>query len=149
MNQHTNHNKYVPNLPSLLAVCDANYGRLMKLLPDCDTEGLHYNFDVSDSLSYQIKIVECCRYTTSIEMRQMPNNSPEYLQPSMLVRLYHDACMAEVLSFQHVGQIKASYRYPNNQMMHRNEKEQMNIFLAEWLLFCLENNKKQTPISAE
>jgi uncharacterized protein YqiB (DUF1249 family) len=133
----------------LLAVCDANYGRLLKLLPDCDTEDLHYKFDVSPSLSYQIKIVECCRYTTSIEMRQIPDNSPSYMQPSMLVRLYHDARMAEVLSFQHIGQIKASYRYPNHQMLHRNEKEQMNIFLAEWLCFCLENHKKQAPISAE
>jgi uncharacterized protein YqiB (DUF1249 family) len=144
-----NHNKYVPHLPSLLAVCDANYGRLLKLLPDCDTEDLLYEFDVSPVLRYQIQIIECCRYTTSVEIRQIPDNSPAYMQPSMLVRLYHDASMAEVLSFQHIGQIKASYRYPNHQMLHRNEKEQMNIFLAEWLCFCLENHKKQTPISAE
>lgn len=149
MNQLSGHNKYVPNLPSLLAVCDANYGRLLKLLPDCDTEDLQYEFDVSTSLRYQITIVECCRYTTSIEMRQIPDNSPAYMQPSMLVRLYHDARMAEVLSFQHISQIKASYRYPNNQMLHRNEKEQMNIFLAEWLCFCLENHKKHTSISTE
>ncbi|TDF38357.1 DUF1249 domain-containing protein [Alteromonadaceae bacterium M269] len=143
------HNKYVPNLPSLLAVCDANYGRLLKLLPDCDTEELIYHFDVSPELRYQIQIVECCRYTTSVEIRQIPNGSPAYLQPSMMVRLYHDASMAEVLSFQHMSQIKPSYQYPNSKMLHRNEKEQMNIFLAEWLCFCLENNKKQTPLTAE
>lgn len=147
--KHNIGRKYVPNLPNMLAVCDANYMRLIKLLPDCDTEQLHYQFGVTSGLRYQIRIVECSRYTSTLDLQQMPDQLPDFLQPSMRVRIYHDAKMAEVLTCQHIGNFDSSYSYPNNQMHQKNEKEMVNRFLAEWLIFCLTHIDSRAEFSAD
>ena len=138
--------KYVPKLANMHQVCEVNYGRLLRLLPDCDTEDLQYQFQVNVSLSYTIKIIECSRYTSTLEMSQKSQMGQmgktgkigyEFLRPVVQVRLYHDAKMAEVISAQNIGALKPSYQYPNAKMYQKNEKEMVNLFLAEWLQFCL------------
>lgn len=129
--------KYVPDLPSLLAVCEANYARLLRLLPDCDTVTLSYSFEINEGLYYRVKILDSSRYTSTVELAQLANGVPTYMRPVMQVRLYHDANVAEVLSVQYIGSLKPSYAYPNTHMHQPNEKEMTNRFLAEWLAFCL------------
>ena len=129
--------KYVPHLPSILATCENNYVCMLKLLPDCDTLDLSYHFDVSNKLKYRIQIIDSSRYTSTIEMSQLSANTPMFLQPKMRIRLYHDAKVAEVLAAQRTSQLKAVYEYPNLNMHQRNEKFMVNVFLAEWLHFCL------------
>ena len=129
--------KYVPKLANMHQVCEVNYGRLLRLLPDCDTEDLQYQFQVNTSLSYIIKIIECSRYTSTLEMSQKSQMAYDFLRPVVQVRLYHDARMAEVISAQNIGSLQPSYQYPNTKMYQKNEKEMVNLFLAEWLQFCL------------
>ena len=140
--------KYVPHLPSLLAVCETNYARLLRLLPDCDTLDLSYSFTLNTRTTYQINIIESSRYTSTITLAQLSQGMPEFLRPEMQVRLYHDAQMAEVLSSQNFSAFKPSYQYPNNRMHQRNEKEMVNRFLAEWLSFCLQQKNKQQASQA-
>jgi len=135
--------KYVPQLASLQAVCSANYARLMTLLPDCDTDDLSYRFVVKAGTEYAITILESAPYTSSVKMEQL-GDGPAYLHPVMEVRLYHDANMAEVTSSQHAGAIAPSYDYPNPDMRHRDEKERVNSFLAEWLVYCLKHRDKMS-----
>ena len=138
--------KYVPHLPSLLAVCEMNYARLLRLLPDCDSVDLRYKFGLNSHSTYEITIIESSRYTSTIEFSQLSKGMPDYLKPVMQVRLYHDAQMAEVISSQNFSAFKPSYQYPNSRMHQRNEKEMVNRFLAEWLSFCLQQkNKQQAP----
>lgn len=132
--------KYVPHLPTLLAVCEVNYARLLRLLPDCDTLDLKYNFSINKHLSYRITIIDSSRYTSTLELAQCNDSVPAYLSPVMQVRLYHDAQMAEVLHSQNIGAIRPSYAYPNKKMHQKNEKEMVNRFLAEWLQFCLQQS---------
>ena len=96
-------NKYVPHLPSILAVCEANYARLLRILPDCDTVTLSYSFEITEGLFYRVKILDSSRYTSTVELAQLTAGVPDYLRPVMKVRLYHDANVAEVLSAQHIG----------------------------------------------
>ena len=135
--------KYVPHLPTILATCDSNYACAMKLLPDCDTEDLSYRFVISDELEYKIKILDSSRYTSTVEMSQVQKKTPSFLCPVMEIRLYHDAKMAEVLSSQRMAKLKPSYEYPNIKMHQRNEKQMVNVFLAEWLHFCLQQRTLQ------
>lgn len=132
-----NKKKYVPHLPSMLEVCEANYARMMQLLPDVDTEHLEYQFATGKQLQFRIRIVDSARYTSTLEMSQRNSSAPAFLQPTMLVRLYHDARVAEVIQSQRIGNLSASYDYPNHQMHQKNEKQMVNRFLAEWLAFCL------------
>lgn len=134
--------KYVPKVANMHKVCEVNYGRLLKLLPDCDTQDLQYQFEVNASLLYTIKIIECSRYTSTLEMSQKSPMGYEFLRPVVIVRLYHDANMAEVISAQDIGSLQPSYRYPNTKMYQKNEKEMVNLFLAEWLQFCLSQSNQ-------
>ena len=111
--------KYVPHLPSIQRVCALNYVRLIRLLPDCDTEDLEYQFQVNKVLNYSIKIVECSRYTSTVVMSQDSVIGPDFMHPVVRVRLYHDAQLAEVIEAQHIGALQPSYEYPNIKM-HQN-----------------------------
>lgn len=132
--------RYVPKLDNMHKVCELNYARLLSLLPDCDTHSLEYQFQVNQTLKYQMKILESSRYTSSVEMSQRCSDGPVFMRPVVVVRLYHDAQMAEVISSQHIAALKPSYEYPNSKMYQRNEKEMVNTFLGEWLVFCLKHS---------
>lgn len=131
--------KYVPHLPSLLAMGEHNYGKLMMLLPEVDEVNLQYQFTINDALTYQILIKDAARYTTTVNIAQVAKNLPKFLLPSLTVRLYHDVRSAEVLAAQNIGRIKASYDYPNLHMHQKNEKFMVNVFLTEWLTFCMQH----------
>ena len=117
---------------------------MLKLLPDCDTHDLRYEFEVSEHLKYRIQIKDSSRYTSTLEMAQVSANSPAFLQPKMIIRLYHDAKLAEVLEAQRTSRLKPVYEYPNLNMHQRNEKHMVNVFLAEWLHFCLSQRLAST-----
>ncbi|MBT8146491.1 MAG: DUF1249 domain-containing protein, partial [Gammaproteobacteria bacterium] len=57
--------------------------------------------------------------------------------PTMQVRVYHDACTAEVMSYQNHRNFQPHYSQPNPLMYQRDEKIQVNRFLGEWLTHCL------------
>lgn len=134
--------KYVPDLRGLIHDCEANYLRLLRLLPTMD-ENNEWCFAVelpSDKLSeVVISVVERSRYTTTIILSQASHVGDWVPEPTITVRLYHDARMAEVLSYQKNHRICQSYEYPNAKMYHRNEKAQLNTFLGEWLDSCLKS----------
>lgn len=129
--------RYVPHLPSILATCENNYVCMLKLLPDCDSEDLTYEFSITPKLTYKITILDSTRYTSTLKVAQIDASTPKFLRPSMVVRLYHDARVAEVLETQRTSQLQPVYEYPNLGMHQRNEKFLVNVFLAEWLHFCL------------
>jgi len=135
---------YVPDLSAFMSLCEANYVKFMKLLPGFDelnmnqaqarVFGLSRNEHELGLIS--IEIVERSRYTTTINVRQVADES--YIpSTSMQVRLYHDASMAEVLSYQGISKLRPNYTYPNKNMYQKDEKALCNEFLADWLSYCL------------
>ncbi|MEM0910912.1 MAG: DUF1249 domain-containing protein [Pseudomonadota bacterium] len=139
--------KYVPHLPSILALCERNYYSLLRLLPDCDSVDLSYSFEINGQLTYKIVIIETTRYTSTVQMSQIAGNTPTFLRPVMMIRLYHDAKVAEVLEIQRIKRLQPSYEYPNIKMHQRNEKFMTNLFLAEWLDFCFDQKNQKQPVS--
>ena len=130
------------DLGKFMAVCEANYVRLCQLLPDIDTiDCREFGLPASPAqfLCVRIDVIERCRYTTIVTISQYPPSTPWADAPSMTVRLYHDARMAEVTAFQGKRHFQARYDYPNKAMYHRDEKQQLNYFLGEWLTHCLQH----------
>jgi len=131
--------KYVPDLKRQLADCEANYLRLCKLMPtmeSCDD----YQFLVSwkqHEVSVRIRIEERFAYTSTLVLEQEVASTRWLQMPVLVVRLYHDARMAEVICRKQRRQFKGFYPYPNDQMHHPDEKAQLNRYLAEWLSHCL------------
>ena len=123
-------------------LCDVNYMLLIKLLADKEEVGQARKFFISDFLSYVVTVTEVTRYTTLITMSQdtieMGKELSQLFQPKMVIRLYHDARMAEVITSQNIRQVKPRYDYPNSKMHLPDEKQQINMFLKEWLQLCHE-----------
>ncbi|MBT4256948.1 MAG: DUF1249 domain-containing protein [Gammaproteobacteria bacterium] len=115
--------------------------------PEKLLEGLSTEFSISDQQSekggvtVEITIVEAFKYTTTLEIKQKPQFKEWMTNPSMLVRVYHDASTAEVVSYQGHKNLQARYEQPNAKMYHRDEKMQVNQFLGEWLTYCLKVGK--------
>lgn len=136
--------RYVPDLQQMAAVCEGNFVRLNKLLPDFAL-GAEQTFIIQGDgdegsdrqASVTLRVVESFPYTSSIEVIQQ-GLCPAWIQPpKMLVRIYHDACSAEVISYQNQKRIHGRYQYPNPEMRLPDEKAQLNQFLAEWLTHCI------------
>ena len=122
---------------------------LLRLLANKENVGEQRCFLISDFLSYTILVTEVTRYTSLITMAQDTNisgyNLANLFRPKMVIRLYHDARLAEVISNQDIRQIKPRYDYPNNQMHMPDEKQQINIFLKEWLQLSLQLGQTKLP----
>lgn len=127
---------------------DTNCGDISKNLPTNDDpekvlEGLTTEFCIADlensseKVTVEIKILEAFKYTTTLEIVQRPEFKKWMKNPSMLVRVYHDASTAEVMSYQGHRNLKSRYSQPNHKMYHTDEKMQVNSFLGEWLTHCL------------
>jgi uncharacterized protein YqiB (DUF1249 family) len=88
------------------------------------------------------------KYTTTLEIRQKPVLEEWMTNPSMLVRVYHDASTAEVISYQGHRNLQPRYEQPNAHMYHSDEKRQVNMFLGEWLTHSLKVGRSTELVSA-
>ncbi|WP_444882960.1 DUF1249 domain-containing protein [Microbulbifer sp. PSTR4-B] len=137
---------YRVDLPSYHADCDANYLRLSKLLPELSQRAL-WRYQLPGG-TLVLRVVERSRYTTEVSLAAEVNlNECQWLEPpDLTVRLYHDACMAEVIKANGRGPVGGKgvdTAYPNPRMQHADERPQANRFLGEWLEYCLANGRAE------
>ncbi|MES2607037.1 MAG: DUF1249 domain-containing protein [Pseudomonadota bacterium] len=135
------------DLSARMAVCDANYLRLLKLLPEFTT-GLRHTIllpavhpqESSAAQRLDIHVVESFRYTSTVHLSLVvEERAPSwYRAPQLTVRIYHDAGTAEVVTYQDQLAFKAIYSDNDAPRFSWDEKNQINLFLADWLSLCLE-----------
>ncbi|WP_448569303.1 DUF1249 domain-containing protein [Thalassotalea ganghwensis] len=148
-----NRRDYRPHLPSLMTLCEVNYMMLIRLLADKEQVGECREFFISDFLSYEVEVNEVTRYTSLVTLSQRceplfkSNHHSRCISPKMVVRLYHDARMAEVISNQDINRIQPRYDYPNANMHLPDEKQQINEFLKEWLQLSLEHGQTKLAMN--
>ncbi|MFT6914533.1 MAG: hypothetical protein ACJAWL_000829 [Motiliproteus sp.] len=130
--------RYVPDLCAQQACGESNYAKLMRLLPGFDTVDMH-QFQISwqqHRVQVEILVEERFAYTSTVHIAQ--HQDADWIQmPALIVRLYHDARMAEVVCRKRRSQLRGSYPYPNAKMHQPDEKAQLNRYLSEWLNQCL------------
>jgi uncharacterized protein len=132
------------DLGAHMAICDTNYARMLKILPDYPVNRrriLTLPLGETGLSIVEFEVVECFRYTSTVSIRQhglgcpVPGMAP----PRMLVRLYHDASTAEVTAYQEQYRCDLLPLAYEAGGYYADEKEQLNILLAEWLSLCLAN----------
>lgn len=132
--------KYQVDLIGQQAECEANFLRVLKLMPDLDSVDQR-DFAVSlasgQTVRLRLLVTERCRYTTMIELHQLQGTHAWSPRAQFDLRLYHDARMVEVVSYRRQRAVEGRYDYPNQRMFQRDEKSQLNSFLGEWLSHCL------------
>ncbi|ATM87509.1 DUF1249 family protein [Yersinia massiliensis] len=137
--------RYTPDFPEMMRLCETNFAQLRRLIPRNDEVGENIAYQVN-GVSYRLTIIESTRYTSVVEIVQTEPAVNQWSLPSMVVRLYHDAQVAEVCASQQISRFKASYDYPNKKLHQRDEKHQINQFLADWLRYCLAHGAVAVPV---
>lgn len=131
--------RYVPDLQLLSSLTEKNYARLRKLLPNIE-EGVTASFELMSESSLKLNITitveQVHKYTSMLVIKQVNSTHNLVNNPLMHVRMYHDANMAEVISFQGRAVTLGRFDYPNSSMHQPDEKTRLNNFLAEWLEHC-------------
>ncbi|WP_375751405.1 DUF1249 family protein [Vibrio sp. HN007] len=135
---------YHVDLAALMRVYETNYAKLNALLPAKASVGDVRSYQVAE-IAYQLEVSEITKYTTLIDVSQC-DEQLIFPLPKMTVRLYHDARVAEVCASEQISRVKARYDYPNNRMMQKDEKFQINQFLSDWLTFCLKHGISRAPL---
>jgi hypothetical protein len=124
------------DLMGMMSHCEANYLILTGILPEKPWHNLLLTTTVGQQL--ELFFIEEAKYTTTIRIVLGPiKNLQETVKTEWVVRLYHDAELAEVLEDANGRQLEARYYYPNKTMKHPDEKFRMNEHLGDWLMRCV------------
>ncbi|CAD5106523.1 DUF1249 domain-containing protein [Zestomonas carbonaria] len=141
--------RYRVDLAGLQAACEANYARLMRLLPAMRVERSSRRVALSQGERLlgvlALDVIEACPYTTTLQVTQ-EHSLPWLPVPRLEVRVYHDARMAEVICAENARRFRSIYPYPNAAMHQPDEKTQLNLFLGEWLSHCLACGHELEPL---
>lgn len=133
-------NRYIQSLPKYLTLCEHNYLRLLKLLPPERTVGNSREVKLGSS-EFATKVDGSAKYTMDISIKQLSGMLRGIAPLYLTVRLYHDAKVAEIIHHDYHQRIKPSYGYPNPKMHQKDEKYQLNAFLYDWLVACVEHGQ--------
>lgn len=127
--------RYKVDLVDLHTLCEMNYRRVLRLFPDY--ECANSREFVAGGAKVVMEVIDRARYTTTFRVTQRGVLGIAGTVMDLELRVYHDARMAEVTSFQAHKRLVARYGYPNPQMYQRDEKFQQNRFAGELFEFCL------------
>lgn len=138
--------QYVPDLVSLQLLGELNYRRLGKLMRGQE-EMDFWNFSVHSAGDQESRLCltlgKESRFTSEILLEFGPEIPKKLLFKttlSMTVRLYHDVGIAEITDGHR--QYSGTYPYPNDAMLHRDEKFRLNQQLADLLELCLKHGHR-------
>lgn len=134
------------NFAGLMELYECIYIRLRNLLPDVDAIPQRVVSRIDGVLDLHLQVIERTRFTTTLNLTYVfYDRDGDFPAPDMLVRLYHDAQVGEVIACgRRRGQRHADY----NRMFHRYSLEQkwrMNRFLQKWLGYCLLQGHRFVP----
>ena len=130
--------KSLPKTSHQLAVCEANFLRLKKILQDFSRN--KYSFETvnpdSSSNSISFYVIHKTKHTLIIEAKQKIKLKK---MDNLIIRIQIslDAKLAEVISFQ--GERAVPYFMKVFETQSKDEKMQQNRFLTEWLESILAN----------
>lgn len=114
---------------------ERNYNYFRELFPEIielDAAMLIYRDDLK---IIKIGCLEVSRYTTLISLKLTFIECPQIPPVKMTIRLYHDAEVADVISYQDVTRLIAPH-FATNKEVVQDHKRQANILLYELLSGC-------------
>jgi uncharacterized protein YqiB (DUF1249 family) len=134
------------DLPALMELYELNYIQLRQLVPDIEAIQDHSTSRVPGALNLYLTVQERCKYTTTLHLTYLfQDEGGENPAPDIVVRLYHDAQVAEVIS-RGAGRGRRNAEYDR---IHHNysidTKWRANRFLHKWLGYCIRHGHTFSP----
>lgn len=114
---------------------ELNYGKLMRYFRGTRGHASH-PAPRTHGMTLAVDVREDHKYTSVIDLAVTINAAGTYpINMTMTVRMCHDARVAEVVCCSELPVPEPEYMIPNKFMHHRDEKQQINRLLGEWLDF--------------
>ncbi|MFK5986309.1 MAG: DUF1249 domain-containing protein [Pseudomonadota bacterium] len=127
---------------------ETNYYKILLLFPQLDNKQKpleNTTIECRDK-SLQIHVKEQHKYTTIARLyKRLPINKT-ISQLDMVLRLYHDARLIEVIAFQGSKKLKKYENYPNKDMYLVDEKKQLNFHLQSILNMGLNEDIRNSDL---
>lgn len=134
------------DLPALMELYELNYIQLRQLVPDLDAIQDYSVSHASGALNLHLSVRERCKYTTTLHLSyQFKDPHGEFSAPDLVVRMYHDAQVAEVISR---GRRRSRREAEYDRLHHQYSvftKWTVNRFLHKWLGYCLHQGHAFSP----
>ena len=120
---------------SLMDLHENNYLRFKRLVSDLDAITNHAISVVPGHMDLHLQIVERSKFTTTVRMTYYFSDQHQVVaEPDLKIRIYHDACLVEVLA----GHLKhGRQRLDHLPTTAPRLKWRLNRFLYKWLGYCL------------
>lgn len=126
---------------------ELNYGKLMRFFRSARNNFAH-TLPGRSGMSVVAEVREDHKYTSIVDLAVSMNANGGFpLSMTMTVRLCHDAQVAEVIFCSGLAMQEPEYVIPNQHMHHRDEKQQINRLLGEWLDFFTQKSAPVTAVS--
>lgn len=126
---------------------ELNYGKLMRFFRGLKSDFSHTVPGVR-GVSVLAAVQEDHKYTSVVDLAVTMNTGGAFpLNMTMTVRMCHDARVAEVICCSGLPLPEPEYQIPNKYMHHRDEKQQINRLLGEWLDFFTQTAASVTAAS--
>lgn len=124
----------------LMSVYDSNYIGLNRLLGQAvPAQGAVLVSNRADDLPLQLDCIERCRYTTTLKLTYwFEEGGMRVPDPDLLVRIYHDARMAEAMQCRHNRRHPLLRRFATGHGGELQRRWNINLMLNKWLDYCLE-----------
>ena len=125
--------KTLPETSHHLAVCEANFIRLKRLLNNFLSDKIFYESinPNQSSLKISFLILKKTQHTIILEAKQSANKKNIHSNFILRIQISLDAKLAEVLSYQ--GEKPLPFFMNQSKRQSFDEKLQQNKFLTEWL----------------
>ncbi len=141
MHSRNMHNFIAPPKPrsfaGLMEIYESNYIQLRRLCPDLHALQDEVVSRVAGAMDLHLRLIERSRYTTTVLLTYTFEDADgdERLNPNLIVRIYHDALQAEVLSrsCRLEGEVGVDHLPPEGALKC---KWRLNRFLFKWLAYC-------------
>lgn len=128
---------------SLMSLYESNYIRLAWLVPDLrGASGTHVS-TIEGDCALHLSVDERSRYTTTLRLTYMfEDESGPQADPDLLIRVYHDARLAEVQACArwHRHSILESLRSELARQL--GDRWLRNVMLNKWLDYCVERGHR-------
>jgi uncharacterized protein YqiB (DUF1249 family) len=122
-------------------VCESNYQKLFKLIPDLMAFNVAAIGLAPHHTTLHLEIIERAPYTMTVELSHCFNRDKDkFLTPAVKIKVYLDAQLAEVLSDHARAAVVQVFKDPSLSREIMNYKWRLNYFLQKWLDHCLKNN---------
>lgn len=124
---------------SLMSLYESNYIRLSWLVPNLAGVSGALVSQVRDDCPLHLVMVERTRYTTTLSLTYLFEEGAGYVaDPDLLIRVYHDARLAEVQSCARWHRHSMLDALRSQLARDLGDRWLRNVMLNKWLDYCLE-----------